>query len=104
MASMTDLDRLRSSGPASGADSDSDARELQDAEAAVARTRARVAGSILALRREVTRRTDWREWVRRRPLPLLATAFALGLLLGGRAGGFRRGRRRITDGRSQPWR
>jgi hypothetical protein len=54
------------------------------AEANVAEARERVAESMLALREEVARRTDWRGWVRRRPGLLLAAAFGLGLLLGSR--------------------
>ena len=53
-------------------------------EAEIARTRARVASSMLALRREVVRRADWREWVRRRPIPFIAGAFVVGLFLGRR--------------------
>jgi hypothetical protein len=65
----------------------SDARDPDVArvEAEIARTRARVASNMLALRREVVRRADWREWVRRRPIPFIAGAFVVGLLLGRRA-------------------
>jgi hypothetical protein len=58
--------------------------ELARAEAEIARTRARVASSLVALRREMARRADWREWVRRRPLPFMAGALLLGALLGSR--------------------
>jgi hypothetical protein len=58
--------------------------ELARVEAEIARTRARVARSLVALRREMARRADWREWVRRHPLPFMAGAFLLGALLGSR--------------------
>jgi hypothetical protein len=58
--------------------------ELLRAEAEIARTRARVAGSLVALRREMARRVDWREWVRLHPLSFVAGAFLLGALLGSR--------------------
>jgi len=66
-----------------GRDIDPDVERM---ERAVARARVRVAGNLLALRREVARRTDWREWVRERPLPFVAAAFAVGVLLGSRGG------------------
>jgi hypothetical protein len=58
--------------------------ELAQAEADVERARERVTASVMALRNEVARRTDWREWVRRRPGAVLAGAFVLGFLLGRR--------------------
>jgi hypothetical protein len=61
-----------------------DNAELAQAEADVERTRARVAQSVMALRNEVVRRADWREWVRRRPAPFLAGALVLGFLWGHR--------------------
>jgi hypothetical protein len=60
--------------------------ELAQAEADVERARERVTQSVMALRNEVARRTDWREWIGRRPGTFLATAFVLGF-----AWGFRRG-------------
>jgi hypothetical protein len=60
--------------------------ELVAAEAEVERTRARVTEAVVALRDEVARRTDWRSWIARRPGVFLATAFALGFLLGHRPG------------------
>jgi hypothetical protein len=56
--------------------------QLAQAEADVERARERVAQSVLALRNEVARRTDWREWFRGRPVTFLAAAFALGFLVG----------------------
>ena len=56
--------------------------EVIEAEQEIARTRERVSQSVLALRQAVARETDWREWVRRRPLAFLGGAFALGVILG----------------------
>jgi hypothetical protein len=60
--------------------------ELVEAEQEIARTRERVSQSVLALRQAVARQTDWREWVRRRPLLFVAGAFALGVIWGRRSG------------------
>jgi len=60
--------------------------ELARAEADVERARERVAQSVMALRNEVVRRTDWREWIRRHPAAFLAGAFTLGFLWGHRRG------------------
>jgi len=60
--------------------------ELAQAEADVERARERVAQSVMALRNEVARRTDWREWIGRRPGAFLAGAFVLGFLWGFRRG------------------
>ena len=57
---------------------------LVRAEADIAEARERVALSVMALEREITRAVDWREWVRRRPGRALAIAFGLGLFLGRR--------------------
>lgn len=59
---------------------------LARAEEELARTRERVAQSMLALRNEVVRRTDWRRVVREHPLLSAAAAFALGLWWGSRRG------------------
>ena len=56
--------------------------ELARAESDVERARERVASSMLALRDEVARKTDWRSWVRRQPAPFLGAAVALGFWLG----------------------
>ncbi len=61
--------------------------ELARAEAQVERSRARVAESVLALRREVARRTDWRGWIAERPLTFVGGALALGFWLGYRSAG-----------------
>jgi len=60
---------------------------LEQTEAEIERTRERLAASLGALREEISGLTDWREWVRRRPAPFVAGAFALGLLIGWRAAG-----------------
>ena len=46
------------------------------------RTRAELVLSVGELRQEVARRTDWRQWVRERPLTCLGAAFFVGFLLG----------------------
>jgi hypothetical protein len=61
--------------------------ELARAEAEIARTREEVSRSVVALRRAVVNRTDWREWVRRNPGLYMAAAFALGLIWGLRPSG-----------------
>jgi hypothetical protein len=48
------------------------------------RTRAELAQLVQALRMEVVRSIDWREWVRRRPAPFLIGAFAVGFMVGAR--------------------
>lgn len=50
----------------------------------IERTREQLATSVVALKHEVAVRTDWREWVRRRPGLVLGAAFAVGLYLGTR--------------------
>ena len=50
----------------------------------IERTRAELADTVQALRVEVARTVDWREWVRRHPAPLLIGAFTLGFILGPR--------------------
>jgi hypothetical protein len=58
--------------------------EMAEAEADIARTRERVTRSVMALRHEVAKSTDWREWVRRKPGLFLAAAFAVGFVWGRR--------------------
>lgn len=50
----------------------------------IAETRQRVARAVSALEAELTRAVDWREWIRRRPVPILGAAFFVGLLMGRR--------------------
>jgi ElaB/YqjD/DUF883 family membrane-anchored ribosome-binding protein len=49
--------------------------------AEIERTRAELATSVSALREEVAHATDWREWVRKRPLLAVGSAFMIGFLL-----------------------
>lgn len=49
--------------------------------AEIERTRAELATSVTALREQVSQATDWREWVRKRPLLAVGAAFMIGLLL-----------------------
>jgi hypothetical protein len=56
--------------------------EIMLAKAELARTRADVATSVMALHREISRAFDWREWVIRRPIKAVMFAFAVGALLG----------------------
>jgi hypothetical protein len=58
--------------------------DLARAEQEIERTREKVAMSVLALRDEVARRTDWRAWIRARPATFLGAAFVLGLWWGHR--------------------
>lgn len=55
---------------------------LREMEAEIARTRERLVDSIAALKYEITTLSDWRSWIRRRPLPFLGGAFLLGLSIG----------------------
>jgi hypothetical protein len=55
---------------------------LAQAESDVERARERVASSMLALRDEVARKTDWRSWVRRQPTAFFGAAVAVGFWLG----------------------
>jgi hypothetical protein len=48
------------------------------------RTRAELAYLLQALRHEVARTIDWREWYRRHPATFLAGAFTLGFIAGTR--------------------
>jgi hypothetical protein len=60
---------------------------LRETEAEIERSRERLAASLGALREEITTLTSWREWIRRRPAPFVAGAFALGFWMGWRASG-----------------
>ena len=59
-------------------------RTPAELRAEIERTRADLVMSVSALREEVSARTDWREWVRRRPLLCVGLAFTVGYLLGER--------------------
>jgi hypothetical protein len=56
---------------------------LAELAADLDRARARVAASLTTLGEEVSRRGDWRAWVRARPGLVLAGALALGFVWGG---------------------
>jgi hypothetical protein len=51
-------------------------------QAEIERAREEIIRSVLVLRERVTAATDWREWVRRRPLVWVGAAFASGVWLG----------------------
>jgi ElaB/YqjD/DUF883 family membrane-anchored ribosome-binding protein len=56
--------------------------EILRAEADIARTRETVTRSVMALQQEISRRLDWREWIRQRPLLAVGLSFSVGALLG----------------------
>jgi ElaB/YqjD/DUF883 family membrane-anchored ribosome-binding protein len=56
--------------------------DLMRATAELERSQDQLVLSIGALKQEITRTFDWREWVRRRPGVALALAFGVGLILG----------------------
>jgi hypothetical protein len=58
---------------------------VRETEAELERSRDKLVASLGALREEITTLADWREWIRRRPAPFVAGAFALGLWMGWRA-------------------
>jgi hypothetical protein len=69
------MDRLRT-------DHDLELTDLEQTEAEIQRTRARLSASLGALREEISDLADWRSWIERQPLPFLAGALALGFLVG----------------------
>jgi hypothetical protein len=70
------MDRLN------GSDTEDTELALERTEAEIERTRERLSASLGALRDELTGLTDWRSWIERRPLPFLAGAFAVGVIVG----------------------
>lgn len=66
----------------------SDATSLDDevmmraTEDQISASRDRLVASMGALKEELSGLSDWREWVRRRPLPFVGGALAVGFLLG----------------------
>ena len=56
-------------------------RDPAEIRAEIERARQQIASSAEALRHEVSVRTDWREWVRRKPALCLVGAFATGFLI-----------------------
>ncbi len=67
--------------------------EVVRAEAEIARSREAVALSVVALQKEISRKLDWREPIRRQPLLAMLLAFGVGAILGGWGPTFRRGSR-----------
>ena len=61
-----------------------DPRTPAAVRAEIERTRAELATSVNALRHEVAQATDWRLWVRKRPLLCVGAAFMAGFLIGQR--------------------
>ena len=59
-------------------------RSADEVRAEIERAREQIHSSVLALRQEVRRASDWRQWVRERPGLCLGAAFAVGFLLGSR--------------------
>ena len=59
-------------------------RSAERIRADLERTRAELAQLVQALRAEMARTVDWREWYRRHPAAFLFGAFALGFALGSR--------------------
>ena len=56
-------------------------RQPAEVRAEIERAREQIASSAEALRHEVAMRTDWREWVRRKPALFLMGAFAVGFFI-----------------------
>jgi hypothetical protein len=56
--------------------------QVARAEADVEQARERVSSSVLALRDELARQSDWRRWLVRHPLASLGGALAVGFWLG----------------------
>lgn len=57
-------------------------RDPDEIRSEIERTRDEIAQSLTLLRTTVTEATDWRTYVRRRPMTFVAGAFALGLVVG----------------------
>ncbi|HEX8824403.1 MAG TPA: DUF3618 domain-containing protein [Archangium sp.] len=57
-------------------------QSAEQIRAEIERTRSELVHSVTVLREEVAWRTDWREWVRRRPLTCVGAAFFVGFLIG----------------------
>lgn len=68
--------------------------EVARAEAAVERSRERVERSVSALRAAMARRTDWRNWIARRPAVFIGAAMLVGFIWGYRRSGGRGSNRR----------
>lgn len=59
-------------------------RSADEVRAEIERAREQIQSSVMALRQEVGRVADWRQWIRRRPGLCLGAAFAAGFYLGSR--------------------
>lgn len=59
-------------------------RTADEVRAEIERAREQIQTSVQALRQEVGRAADWRQWVRSRPGLCLGAAFAAGFFLGTR--------------------
>ena len=59
-------------------------RDPAEVRAEIERAREQISASVEEIKREVAARTDWREWVRRRPYVFVGAALALGFVLGSR--------------------
>lgn len=58
-----------------------DAQTIARTEADIHRAREKVVRSMIALKREIARTMDWREWVCRKPRLSMGLAFGLGFML-----------------------
>lgn len=59
-------------------------RSAEEVRREIEATRVDLERSIVALQSNLTEATDWRVWVRRRPVAICGAAFGLGLLIGWR--------------------
>jgi hypothetical protein len=59
-------------------------RSPEEIRAEIEHARAQIQRSAQELKQEMAARADWREWVRRRPVPTLFGAFLVGVWLGSR--------------------
>ncbi|MGQ0504420.1 MAG: DUF3618 domain-containing protein [Myxococcaceae bacterium] len=59
-------------------------RTADQVKAEIERARQQIESSVTGLRQEMAMRTDWHEWVRRRPGLCLAAAFTVGFVIGTR--------------------
>lgn len=75
--------RVDGTSPSSSSSSSSE-RSPERIRADIERTRAELAVSVQALRAEVARTVDWRQWVVKNPAPFLIGAFAVGFIIGSR--------------------
>jgi hypothetical protein len=57
-------------------------RDAKEVSSDLQRARSQLAQAREALKRDVATRTDWREWVRKKPALFYGGAFAVGFLIG----------------------